>query len=160
MRDVAIKVLPDSVASDPERVARFQREAQLLAALNHPNIAHIYGVERHRESAIPDGLPVSLYALVMELIDGPTLADLIADGHPEAERVSARLRDGASAAERRGWGPAAADQREHLRVSARLRDGASAAERRGWGPAAAKERQHGLPLDVALPIARQIADPR
>src|SRR5688572_22208185 len=44
-RDVAIKVLPDTVATDPERLARFDREAQLLGALNHPNIAHIYGLE-------------------------------------------------------------------------------------------------------------------
>ena len=44
-RDVALKVLPDAVATDPQRLARFQREAQVLASLNHPNIAHIYGVE-------------------------------------------------------------------------------------------------------------------
>ena len=44
-RDIAIKVLPDAVATNPERLARFQREAQMLAALNHPNIVHIYGLE-------------------------------------------------------------------------------------------------------------------
>src|SRR6266513_343353 len=66
-RDVAIKVLPESVAADPERVARFEREAKTLAVLNHPNIAHIHGFE---EST---GTP----ALVMELVDGPTLADRI-----------------------------------------------------------------------------------
>src|SRR5215469_17125687 len=55
-RDVAIKVLPDAFASDPERMARFQREAEVLASLNHPNIAHIYGVEDR--------------ALVMELVEG------------------------------------------------------------------------------------------
>src|SRR5690349_7830765 len=44
-RDVAIKVLPESVAADPERVARFHREAQVLASLNHPNIAHVYGFD-------------------------------------------------------------------------------------------------------------------
>jgi hypothetical protein len=58
-RDVALKVLPDAFARDPERMARFQREAELLASLNHPNIAHIYGVEDR--------------ALVMELVEGPTL---------------------------------------------------------------------------------------
>src|SRR5689334_4543300 len=63
-RDVAIKVLPDAFAHDPDRMARFQREAQVLAALNHPNIACIYGVEDR--------------ALVMELVEGPTLADRIA----------------------------------------------------------------------------------
>src|ERR1700694_4467239 len=58
-RDVALKVLPDSFASDPERMARFQREAEVLASLNHPNIAQIYGVEER--------------ALVMELVPGKTL---------------------------------------------------------------------------------------
>src|SRR5271166_5008558 len=55
-REVALKVLPDSFANDPERMARFQREAEVLASLNHPNIAHIYGVEDR--------------ALVMELVEG------------------------------------------------------------------------------------------
>src|SRR5215469_13168552 len=55
-RDVALKVLPEVFASDPERMARFQREAEVLASLNHPNIAHIYGVEER--------------ALVMELVEG------------------------------------------------------------------------------------------
>ncbi len=65
-RDVAIKVLPDSFASDPDRLARFTREAQVLASLNHPNIAAIYGVEER--------------ALVLELVEGPTLAERIAQG--------------------------------------------------------------------------------
>ena len=69
-RDVAIKVLPPAVGADPERIARFEREAQLLAALNHSNIAHVYGLEES------DGIR----ALVMELVDGPTLADRIATG--------------------------------------------------------------------------------
>ena len=63
-RDVAIKVLPSSFAADPERVARFQREAHLLAALNHPHIAAIYGLEEHAGSQV----------LVLELVDGDTLA--------------------------------------------------------------------------------------
>jgi Tol biopolymer transport system component len=67
-RDVAIKVLPDLFANDPDRLARFQREAKTLAALNHPNIAHIHGLE---ESG-------GVRALVMELVEGPTLADRIA----------------------------------------------------------------------------------
>src|SRR5262245_17985873 len=58
-RDVAIKVLPDSFANDPDRLARFTREAQVLASLNHPNIATIHGVEER--------------ALVMELVEGSTL---------------------------------------------------------------------------------------
>jgi eukaryotic-like serine/threonine-protein kinase len=68
--DDALKVLPDAFASDPKRLARFQREAQVLASLNHPNIAHVYGLEES------DGTK----ALVMELVEGPTLADRIAQG--------------------------------------------------------------------------------
>src|SRR5262247_2802873 len=69
-RQVAIKVLPAAVSSDPDRLARFQREAEVLAALNHPNIAHIHGLEK------ADGT----IALVMELVEGQTLADRIAQG--------------------------------------------------------------------------------
>jgi serine/threonine protein kinase len=69
-RQIAVKVLPASVASDPERLARFQREAEILAALNYPNIAHIHGLERAGGTV----------ALVMELVEGPTLADRIAGG--------------------------------------------------------------------------------
>src|SRR6266699_3681916 len=65
-RDVAIKVIPDAFARDADRMARFTREAHVLASLNHPNIAAIYGVEEH--------------ALVMELVDGCTLAEMIARG--------------------------------------------------------------------------------
>ncbi len=61
-RDVAVKVLPSHVAADPERLARFQREAEVLASLNHPNIAAIYGLEEAD----------STKALVMELVEGPT----------------------------------------------------------------------------------------
>ena len=91
-RAVAIKVLPASVAADAERLARFQREAEVLASLNHPNIAAIYGLERSGATT----------ALVMELVEGPTLAELLA-----ARTLS--------------------------------------------GP-------RGLPLDEALPIAKQIAE--
>src|SRR5262252_7229161 len=76
-RDVAIKVLPESVARDSEHLARFQREAQLLAALNHPHIAHIYGLERLDGL---DGQDGRTQALVMELVDGPTLAARLAPG--------------------------------------------------------------------------------
>ena len=95
-RDVAIKVLLPSVAGDPDRLARFSREAQVLASLNHPNIAAIYGIE---ESS-------GVTALVMELVEGEDLSQRIA-----------RLRA----------------------------PGASA-------------RQAGIPLDEALPIAKQIAE--
>ena len=69
-RQVAIKVLPDTLAHDPERLARFEREARTLASLNHPNIAAIHGLETSDGSR----------ALVMEFVDGPTLADRIAQG--------------------------------------------------------------------------------
>ena len=67
-RQVAIKVLPASVAADAERLARFQREAEVLAALNHPNIAAIYGLEKSE----------GITALVMELVEGDDLSQLIA----------------------------------------------------------------------------------
>ena len=69
-RDVAIKVLPDRFASDPERLARFTREAQTLAALNHPNIAHIHGLEESE----------GVRALIMELVDGEDLAQRLRRG--------------------------------------------------------------------------------
>jgi hypothetical protein len=73
-REVAIKVLPDLFATDPERLTRFEREAQLLASLNHPHIAQIYGFEDFQSTR--PGQP-ALGALVLELVDGPTLADRI-----------------------------------------------------------------------------------
>jgi eukaryotic-like serine/threonine-protein kinase len=69
-RDVALKVLPEAFAADPDRVQRFKREAQLLASLNHPHIAAIYGFEESGATR----------ALVLELVEGPTLADRIAQG--------------------------------------------------------------------------------
>src|ERR1043166_8000874 len=66
-RDVAVKVLSESLAGDPERRARFGREAQTLAALNHPNIAHLHGLEESGE----------VHALVMELVAGEDLSDRI-----------------------------------------------------------------------------------
>ena len=78
-RDVALKVLPDLFAIDSDRLARFHREAQVLASLNHPNIAHIYGFEDSGAT----------HALVMELVDGPTLADRIEQGPiPLAEALA------------------------------------------------------------------------
>src|SRR5215470_13468111 len=67
-RDVALKILPDSFATDPDRLARFTREAQTLASLNHPNIAHIHGLEETG----------SMRALVMELVEGENLSRRIA----------------------------------------------------------------------------------
>ncbi len=86
-RDVAIKVLPEAFAHDAERLARFEREARTLAALNHPNIAAVYGLEKDPA------------ALVMELIEGPTLADRIAHGAIPLEEALAIARQIAEALE-------------------------------------------------------------
>ena len=94
-RDVALKVLLPAVATDAERLARFNREAQVLASLNHPNIAHIYGVEQS-----PDG-PL----LVLEFVDGPTLADRIAHGRlpvDDAIAIARQIADALEAAHERG----------------------------------------------------------
>ena len=88
-RPVAIKVLPEAVASDANRLARFQREAEVLASLNHPNIAAIYGLEKGERTS----------ALVMELVEGPTLADLIAEGPLPVDEVLAVARQIAEALE-------------------------------------------------------------
>jgi Tol biopolymer transport system component len=94
-RSVAIKVLPASVAADAERLARFQREAEVLAALNHPNIAQIHGLEKS------DGT----IALVMELVEGPTLADRITEGAiplDEALPIAKQLAEALEAAHEQG----------------------------------------------------------
>src|SRR5262245_19518156 len=74
-RDVALKILPESFVHDPDRLARFTREAHVLASLNHPNIGAIYGFEDGPAEAGPH-----VRALVLELVEGPTLADRIARG--------------------------------------------------------------------------------
>jgi serine/threonine protein kinase len=84
-RDVAIKVLPEAFAADPERMARFEREAKVLASLSHTHIAGIFGLEETNGTR----------ALVMELVDGPTLAERIAKGAvplDEALSVGSRSR--------------------------------------------------------------------
>lgn len=88
-RDVAIKVLPELVAKDPDRVARFEREARLLASLNHPNIAALYGLES--SAARP--------FLVMELVEGDTLAERIGRGALPAEEALTYARQIAEALE-------------------------------------------------------------
>jgi eukaryotic-like serine/threonine-protein kinase len=90
-REVAVKVLPAMLAGDPERLARFEREAKVLAQLNHPGIAAIYGVEDR--------------ALVMELVPGPTLADRIKQGPippEEAETILLQIADALDYAHERG----------------------------------------------------------
>jgi Tol biopolymer transport system component len=94
-RDVALKVLPEAFASDPDRLARFQREAQLLASLNHPNIAAIYGLEEAG----------GIRALVLELVEGPTLANRIAAGAipiDDALPIARQIADALEAAHEQG----------------------------------------------------------
>jgi serine/threonine protein kinase len=94
-RDVALKVLPDNFSSDAVRMSRFEREAQLLASLNHPNIAHIYSVEEAHPAR----------ALVMELVEGLTLSERIAKGPiamEEAAVLARQIAEGLEYAHGRG----------------------------------------------------------
>ena len=94
-RQVAIKILPDAFASDPERLARFEREARTLASLNHPHIAAIYGFEKS----------VDRHALVMELVEGEDLPQRIAPGaipFDEALPIARQIADVLEAAHERG----------------------------------------------------------
>jgi Tol biopolymer transport system component len=94
-RDVALKILPAAVAHDPERIARFTREAQVLASLNHPHIAGIYGLEE--DSGVS--------ALALEFVDGPTLAERLAQGPvplAEALAIARQLVDALDAAHTQG----------------------------------------------------------
>ena len=94
-RSVAIKILPEAVASDPERLVRFEREAKTLASLNHPNIAAVHGFEEAQ----------GIQALVMELVEGPTLADRLRQGPiplAEALRIARQVADALEAAHEQG----------------------------------------------------------
>src|SRR4051812_6030688 len=94
-RDVAIKILPESFANDPDRLARFQREAQVLASLNHPNIAHVHGLEHSGR----------VRALVMELVEGEDLAQRIARGAlplDEMLPIATQIAEALSAAHEQG----------------------------------------------------------
>jgi serine/threonine protein kinase len=126
-RDVALKILPETMARDAQRMARFEREAHVLASLNHPNIAAIYGLEESN----------GIRALVMELVEGETLA----------ERISV---------------PAASPPPGGFpkRKAAGEDTGATMGDRRsGVGEGSALPRgPKGLPYDEALPIAKQIAE--
>ena len=94
-RDVALKILPDAFVHDPERLARFQREAKVLASLNHPNIAAIHGLEESGDSP----------ALVLEYVEGPTLQDRISQGPiplDEALPIARQIAEALEAAHERG----------------------------------------------------------
>src|SRR5215831_9136160 len=94
-RDVALKLLPDHFASDPDRIARFRQEAQILASLNHPNIAQIHGLEDSGNSS----------CIVMELVEGETLQDRLKHGPmplDETLRIAHQIAEGLEAAHERG----------------------------------------------------------
>jgi len=94
-RDVALKILPQQFASDSQRMARFQREAEVLASLDHPNIGQIYGIEDAGQTK----------ALVLQLIEGPTLADKIAQGPipvEDALKIALQMAEGLEAAHEKG----------------------------------------------------------
>src|SRR5262249_32957048 len=101
-RQVAIKILPPSLAADHDRLARFRREAEVLASLNHPHIAGIYGLE---ESPSTGSGPAGITALVMELIDGEDLSQRIARGAipiDEALPIAKQIAEALEAAHEQG----------------------------------------------------------
>ena len=94
-RQVALKILPEAFATDPDRLARFQREAQVLASLNHPNIAQIHGIEEAEDTR----------ALVLELVEGPTLAGRMTQGPipvDEALPIAKQIAEALEAAHEQG----------------------------------------------------------
>jgi serine/threonine protein kinase len=94
-REVALKILPSKFASDPSRLARFEREAHLLASLNHPNIAAIYGLEQAG----------GIRFLVLELVEGQTLGELLKSGAvavPESLRIAVGIAEALEAAHEKG----------------------------------------------------------
>jgi serine/threonine-protein kinase len=132
-RDVAIKVLPEAFAHDPDRLARFLREARTLASLNHPNIAIIHGLEE------TDGVK----ALVMELVEGDDLSQVIA-------RTAGLHAEPALRGKRRAGSDFEPAGQPNVALVGRTLSGSPG------GPD--KIRPTGLPLDEALPIAKQIAE--
>ena len=105
-RDVALKVLPASFAQDPDRPRRFEREARVLAALNHPHIGAIYGFEEG------DGIQ----ALVLELVEGPTLADRVRGGPipvNEALSLARQIAEALEAAHEQGHHPPRPEARQY-----------------------------------------------
>ncbi len=94
-RDVALKILPEQFSSDSQRMGRFQREAEVLASLDHPNIGQIYGIEDAGQTK----------ALVLQLIEGPTLAEKIAQGAIPVEetlKIALQIAEGLEAAHEKG----------------------------------------------------------
>jgi len=132
-RDVALKILPESMARDAQRMARFEREAQVLASLNHPNIAAIYGLEESN----------GIRALVMELVEGETLAERLRRALPLTRPAS---RDTLSPQAGRG------------QKTADLKSSSSGSGQSGGAGPGEGSRGSLLDVDDALPIAKQIAE--
>ena len=123
-RRVAVKILPPALAADPDRLARFQREAEVLASLNHPHIATIFGLE---DMTSTDAGPAGVKALVMELIEGPTLADRIAQGPipmDEALSIAKQIAGGAGGGARARHRPSRPEAGQHQGPRGRHREGA------------------------------------
>jgi len=117
-RDVALKILPEAFALDPDRLARFKREAQVLASLNHPNIAAIYGFEEAN----------GVQALVLELVEGPTLADVIGTETSRAPAAAATSESASRGAAASGGGaPRALSIDEALPIARQIADALEAA---------------------------------
>jgi len=143
-RDVAIKVLPDLFARDRERLNRFRHEAQLLASLNHPHIAAIYGVEESADHT----------CLVLELVDGPTLSDLVARAASRSKPSGLPVADALSIAQQIGEALEAAHDKgivhRDLKPSIDSRDRGlhvtGAGEGSGGGPAQRPLRVRVRPL--------------
>ena len=105
-REVAIKTLPEEFAKDEERLARFEREAKLLALLNHPNIAAIYGLEEHNGTRF----------LVLELVEGDTLADRLKRGAIRVEeslKLTLQIAEALEAAHEKGGHPPGSQACQH-----------------------------------------------
>jgi eukaryotic-like serine/threonine-protein kinase len=162
-RDVAIKILPPAFASDPDRLARFKREAQVLASLNHPNIAAIYGLEEGREGQEGRagqvgqiGQAGKTLAIVMELVEGPTLADML--GRARAEGASG-ARPKAQSLE-----PKALSVSDALAIAGQIANALEAAHGQGvihrdLKPANIKVREDGTVKVLDFGLAKFAEDP-
>ncbi len=157
-RDVAIKVLPDALAHDADRLQRFEREARTLAALNHPNIAHIYGLETVPPAGTGPG--ATTHALVMELVEGPTLEQVIREG-PGLEARAAPAVPGSEDPGLRSESPKPMPAPEALAIARQIADGLEAAHEQGivhrdLKPANVKVRDDGTVKILDFGLAKAL----
>ena len=152
-RDVALKILPEAFVTDGDRLARFKREAQVLASLNHPNIAQIHGFEDSGAT----------HALVMELVEGEDLSTLIAVGHvtPETESVSSRSRESNARQARGGGAPRGLSIHDALRIARQIAEALEAAHEGGivhrdLKPANVKVRDDGTVKVLDFGLAKAL----